>query len=170
MIIKYDKDGVAQWAKVIGGDGRDYINSVAETSDGGIIAGGYFRSESIDLGNGVTLTNNGGYDGMIIKYDANGNVQWAKVIGGDDYDYIYSVASTRDGGYIAGGYFYGNIDLGNGVTLNKNGSTTYSDGMIIKYDSDGNAQWAKGIGGSDGEYIQSVAEIKRWRVYSRRIF
>ena len=51
------------------------IESVAETSDGGYIAGGYFGSSSIDLGNGVTLNNkhnNASYDGMIIKYDTNG--------------------------------------------------------------------------------------------------
>ena len=97
----------------------DYIYSVASTSDGGYIAGGYFQSESVDLGNGVTLTNNGGYDGIIIKYDANGVVQWAKGIGGDDYDYIYSVASTSDGGYIAGGYFQSeSVDLGNGDNIN----------------------------------------------------
>ena len=35
-----------------------------------------------------------------------------------------------------------------------------TDGMIIKYDSDGNAQWAKGIGGSRNDYINSVAETR----------
>ena len=35
----------------------------------------------------------------------------------NNYEYIYSVAETRDGGYIAGGYFLSeSIDLGNGVT------------------------------------------------------
>ena len=68
----------AQWAKGIGGNNDDYIYSVAETSDGGYIAGGYFNLNSIDLGNGVILNNNGSEDGMIIKYDENGTVQWAK--------------------------------------------------------------------------------------------
>ena len=67
----------AQWAKVIGGSNADEINSVTETSDGGIIAGGYFGS-SIDLGNGVTLSNNGLDDGMIIKYDSAGNTPMGK--------------------------------------------------------------------------------------------
>ena len=155
MIIKYDSAGNAQWAKAIGGSSSENINSVVETSDGGYIAGGYFYSSSIDLGNGVTLTNNGYYDGMIIKYDSDGNMQWTKAIGGSSSDYIYSVASTSDGGYIAGGSFDSdNIDLGNGVTLSNNGNT---DGMIIKYDSDGNMQWTKAIGGSSYDDIYSVA-------------
>ena len=130
MIIKYDAEGNVKWAKSIGRTGEDEIQSVASTSDGGIIAGGYFNSDSIDLGNGVTLNNNGSHDGMIIKYDADGEVQWAKGIGGSNDDEITSVAETRDGGIIAGGYFYGAIDLGNGVILSNNGS---EDGMIIKY-------------------------------------
>ena len=166
MIIKYDNAGNAQWAKSIGGSDNEYINSVAETRDGGYIAGGYFQSSSIDLGNGVTLDNNSSSisypDGIIIKYDSEGNAQWAKAIGGSRYDYIYSVASTSDGGYIAGGDFQSDsIDLGNGVTLTNNISATfYSDGMIIKYDSEGNAQWAKAIGGSHNDYINSVAETR----------
>ena len=135
MIIKYDSDGNAKWARSIGGSSNDLIQCLTETRDGGIIAGGYFSSSSIDLGNGVTLTNNGGQDGMIIKYDSAGNAQWAKTIGGSDWDYIYSVAETSDGGIIAGGYFNSSsIDLGNGVTVTNNSGT---DGMIIKYDVNG---------------------------------
>ena len=176
MIIKYETielpEIVTKQAKGIGGSNQDYINSVAETSDGGYIAGGYFESESIDLGNGVTLTNNGSEDGMIIKYDSEGNAEWAKGIGGDDDDYIYSVAETSDGGYIAGGSFKSSsIDLGNGVTLTNNSSYIYdSDGMIIKYDANGEVEWAKGIGGDNSEYIYSVAETSDGGYNSRRIF
>ena len=135
MIIKYDADGNVQWAKAIGGSSIDQIESVASTRDGEYIVGGRFKSESIDLENGVTLINNGSttyYDGMIIKLDSNGNAQWAKGIGGSSDDEIQSVAETRDGGYIAGGSFESySVDLGNGVTLTKNRSG-YADGMIIK--------------------------------------
>ena len=33
---------------------------------------------------------------MIIKYDANRDIKWAKSIGGIDNDYINSVAVTSD--------------------------------------------------------------------------
>ena len=105
MLIKYDDEGKVEWAKGIGGDDYEYIYSITETSDGGYIAGGYFESSSIDLGNGVTLSNNGSDDGMIIKCDSEGNAQWAKGIGESNEDQIISVAETSDGGYIAGGYF-----------------------------------------------------------------
>ena len=68
-----------------------------ETNDGEIIVGGHFYSSSITVGN-YNLTNAGGSDGMVIKYGTDGAVEWVKSIGGSNYDYIFSVAETRDGG------------------------------------------------------------------------
>ena len=156
MIIKYNIKGELEWARVIGGTGGDYINSVAETLDGGYIVGGYFGSSSIDLRNGVVLTNKGAYDGMIIKYSNNGETEWAKEIGGASDDRIESVAETKDGGYIVGGSFTSSsIDLENGVSLVGNGA---SDGMIIKYSKNGETEWAEGIGGKYNDWIESVLE------------
>ena len=153
MIIKYDESGEVEWAEEIGGTNNDFINTVTETTDGGYIVGGYFESSSIDLGNGITLTNKGPKDGMVIKYNAEGKVEWAEGIGGTDYDEITSVCETTDGGYIVGGYFNSSrIDLGNGISLTSKGSW---DGMIIKYDASGEVEWAEGIG---EKYITTVAE------------
>ena len=156
LVIKYNSNGELEWAKAIGGstNHRDEINSVAPTNDGGIIAGGSFDSKEIQLGD-YTLTNNGGQDGMIIKYSSEGEVEWAKSIGESSTDYISSVASTKDGGYIAGGTFNASeIQIGD-YTLTSNG---YIDGMVIKYNHSGEVEWAKGIGSGKQDYINSVAE------------
>ena len=155
MVIKYGADGSVQWATSIGESDYDYIESVSETSDGEIIVGGYFRSSSITVGD-YTLTNAGSYDGMVIKFGADGEVEWATRIGGDDADYIYSVAATSDGGYIVGGYFSSSsITVGNYTLTNARGY----DEMVIKYDSDGEVEWAKSIGGSNYDYISAVTEL-----------
>ena len=155
MIIKYSKDGEIEWAKEIGGSSEDYINSVVESSDGGYIVGGYFKSSNIDLENGVSLSNNGDRDGMIIKYSKNGKVEWARTIGGTDNDYITSIAKCSDGGCIVGGVASSYIDIGNEVSIVNKGD---EDGIIIKFNKDGEAQWAKVIGGSLSERIKSVVE------------
>ena len=160
MVIKYSSTGEVEWAQGIGGTNKDQINSVAETTDGGYILGGYFYSSSIDLGNGVSLASKGFGDGMVIKYSSEGEVEWAKAIGSND-DSITSVAKCRDGGYIVGGYFKSSsIDLGNGISLTNKGFTAYYDGMLIKYNSNGEVEWAQGIGGADIEYINSVVECR----------
>ena len=156
MIIKYNAAGEVEWAEGIGGTSDDEITSVAGTSDGGYIVGGYFDSSSIELGNGISLTNKGNEDGMIIKYNARGEVEWAEEIGGTSGDEINSVSETIDGDYIVGGYFWSSsIELGNGISLTNKG---YAAGMIIKYNATGEVEWAEGIGGSYSDEITSVSE------------
>ena len=156
MVIKYDSEGNAKWARTIGGTYIDVITSVSETSDGGCIVGGSFRSTSIELENGVSLTNKGSSTGIVIKYDLEGKIEWVHGIGEEGYNSISSLAETSDGGYIVGGDFQTpSIDLGNGVMLKNNGR---ENGMLIKYNSEGNAEWAREIGGSSADYIESVAE------------
>ena len=166
IIIKYTTDGKVEWGKAIGGSGYDKITSVAENRDGGIIAGGNFRSIEVNLENGVVLKNknstNKASEGMIIKYDTEGSIEWAKAIGENSNDYVEAVTTTSDGGYVVGGYFESNsIDLGNEIILNNNDTSYYSDGMIIKYSSKGETEWAKAIGGKgSSDYINSVIETR----------
>ena len=151
MIIKYKANGEVEWGKTVGGNSNEYIQSVAETSDGGFVAVGYFVSNTITLDNGETLTNHRSsyYDGMIIKYNSNGEVEWGKAVGG-------TIAETSDGSFIVGGYFYSStITLDNGETLTNKGS---HGGILIKYNSRGEAEWGKAVGGTSSEYIQSVTE------------
>lgn len=168
FFIKYNNNGIPQWAKTIGGSYSNYIYSVAQTKDGSYIVGGQFTDlNTINLGNNVKLTNTSSYwsdntsslrkpAGMIIKYSSTGTPQWAKSICGNNLNTIYSVAQTKDGGYIVGGKFQAeSINLESKITLTNKG---YSDGMIIKYSSTGTLQWAKNIGGNANEYIKSVQQ------------
>ena len=160
IIIKYNSFGEIEWTQVIGGTNYDYITSIIETSDGGYLVGGYFGSGIIDLGNGITLRYKRYSDGMLIKYNSKGIVEWAQGIGGTNYDYINSIAETKDGGYIVGGYFKSaTIDLGSGVTLTHSlGSSTDYDGIVIKYSSMGDVEWAHVIGGDNDDSINTVAK------------
>jgi hypothetical protein len=87
-------------------------------------------------------------DIILIKTDANGNIQWAKTYGGTGVDGAYSVRQTSDGGYIVAGY---TASFGAGGAF------------LIKTNASGNLQWAKTYEGtnllysvqqtSDGGYI-----------------
>jgi hypothetical protein len=92
FLIKTDASGNLQWAKTYGGTVYDIAYSVQQTSDGGYIAVG----RTYSFGAGV-------HDIILIKTDANGNLQWAKTYGGAYEDAGYSVQQTSDGGYIVAG-------------------------------------------------------------------
>ncbi|MCI8655334.1 MAG: hypothetical protein HFJ48_05650, partial [Clostridia bacterium] len=163
MIIKYAENGEVEWAKVLVGEGNVEIRGIIEVKDGGIIVGGYFNSQSIDLGNGVVLNNNGKNDGMIIKYAENGEIEWGKVIGGENNDEIECITETQDGGFAIGGYLSSSsMDLGNGLVLN---NIDRDDGMIIKYDKEGNAEWGKVVAGNNrDERIGCITETKEGKI------
>lgn len=135
------------FARTIGGNENDVVNSVIETIDGGYLVGGYFTG-TVDLGKGKTLNSNGGTDSMIIKYDEFGRVEWARQIGGtnkknisniEHKEGLYLIEKTKDEGYIVGANA-NSINLENEETLNGNGE---SDGMVIRYNKDGKIKWAK---------------------------
>ena len=156
MLIKYNSKGKIEWSKVVGGSKNDSIDLISETADTGYLVLVYFESENINLGNGIILTSDGNPSGGIIKYDANGEAEWAKKLEENEDYMIDSVSTTTDGGYIATGQFISDkVDLGNGLILNNNGSI---DAMLIKYNSAGEIEWANGIGGNDSDWINIVTQ------------
>lgn len=133
------------WAKNIVGGGSTYIlGNMATDVTGNVFCSGYFDGGSITLGS-FTLSNAGGHDIWIAKYDPIGNVIWAKSAGGIDNDVSYSAATDSTGNvYIEGGYSSPNLTFGT-TTLVNNGSVNI---FLVKYDPNGNVLWAKTIGGN----------------------
>ncbi len=142
FLIKTDANGNLIWAKTYGGIFNIMdVSNVSQTSDGGYIVAGRIEATTATM-----------FDVFLIKTDANGNMQWAKVYGGTNWDGAFSVQQTLDGGYIVAGY------------TNSFGAGGY-DPFLIKTDANGNVIWAKTYGGtghdmffhiqqtSDGGYI-----------------
>ena len=147
IIVKYDSNGNQLWAKNWGGSEYDEeFYSVIETSDGGIVVVG--ESYSDDAG----VEYKGGEDAVIVKFDQNGSLLWAKSFGGSGNDYFNLVIETSDGGFVAVGNSY-STDAG---FANKGNN----DAIIVKYNSDGNQQWIKNFGGSDLDCFNSVVETQ----------
>ena len=121
-------------------------------SNGGTIVGGYndsgnivFNSYETSSGERIVLNNND--DGIIIKYDANGKVEWAKELGAQGYGGYVKISEVSDG-YLAVAY-YQDGDLlipadetvsGEEIKLeNPNGDNKTA---LIKYTTDGKVEWA----------------------------
>jgi hypothetical protein len=134
FLVKTDASGNVQWTKTYGGTNYDLAYSVQQTSGGGYIVAGWTRSFGA-----------GGSDILLIKTDANGNIQWAKTYGGTNDDWAYSVQQTSGGGYIVAGWTY---SFGAGS----------DDILLIKTDANGNIQWAKTYGGTDSDFAYSVQQ------------
>ncbi len=114
----------SNWTHTWGGSGPDVGNAVAADSTGNTYVAGSTSSFGA-----------GGQDVLLIKYDPNGNLLWAKTWGGPSTEFATAVALGTDGGiYVTG------------VTASF-GAGWY-DVFLLKFDSSGALLWQKTWGGN----------------------
>ena len=133
-VVKLDAKGNLQWTKTIGGPDIDESQSLIQTSDGGYAIAGTTKS----FGAGEP-------DVYVVKLDANGNLQWTKTIGGENWDVSFSIIQTSDGGYAIAG-------------ATKSFGAGEWDVYVVKLDAKGNLQWTKTIGGEKTDVGESLIQ------------
>ena len=151
FVAKYDASGNVLWAKRAGGtsfDGGDGI--AADRSGSSYVTGNFTGSATFGA---ITLTSAGSEDIFVAKYDASGNVLWAKRAGGTSSDGGAGIATDRSGSSYVTGIFTGSATLG-AITLTSAGS---NDIFIAKYDASGNVLWAKRAGGTSFAFGFDIA-------------
>ncbi|MEY4291170.1 MAG: hypothetical protein RL130_1112 [Actinomycetota bacterium] len=141
FISKFDTAGNLLWAKRIGGSGADRGINIAVDSDGNIYSTGYFNG-TVDFDSSertVNLTSSGSRDIFISKFDASGNILWAKRIGGNGDDRGISIAVDSLGNSYTSGYFSrttdnltGSIDFDPGDGSTNLTSTGAYDIFVLK--------------------------------------
>lgn len=131
-------------AKGHGGASDEQAWAVEVDGGGNILVTGSFSSPGIIFGTN-TLTNSGSNtsDIFIVKYDAAGNVLWAKSFGTSNNDEGRCLTYDGSGNIYFAGYF-------NGATLAMGNSTLTNSGnddiFIAKLDFNGNVLWASAVG------------------------
>lgn len=138
LILKLDMNNNLQWAKAVGSTNNESCNwdGIRQTSDGGFFIGG-------------TITPPGGSDDFyFVKLQSNGNLDWAKVIIGENRDACWTVTPTTDGGYIAGGLYEGIPTIDGGNVL------------LVRLDRDANFLWATRLADTTFQEIEEIKEIE----------
>ncbi|MEO7265857.1 MAG: hypothetical protein ABIW38_13150 [Ferruginibacter sp.] len=146
-ILRLTSAGNLIWQKLLGGSLQEYAFHITQTSDLGFIFCG--NAASLNTGTLTGTTNNGGSDGWMIKMDGNGNLQWQKLLGGSNAEYLYTISQLPDNGFIVSG----NSSSSNTGTLNiANNGFNVNDSWIIRLDLNGNTLWQKLYGGTVDEF------------------
>ncbi len=187
-MIKTDANGNQLWTRTFGGNGYDEGYSVQQTTDNGFIVAGSTSSfgaggkdvyliktnangdtlwtrtyggNLTDDGRSIQQTTDGGYiivgetfsfapgfcDIYLLKTDASGTLLWTKTFGERGApDVGSSVRQTTDGGYI----ITGGIVVFSPLRL--------LDVAMLKTDGNGNLQWLKFYGGTNGDVGKSVQQ------------
>lgn len=145
FVVKYDSAGVVSWAKSAGGNDSDYLNCVAADAEGNVYIGGNFKSSSM-LFDTVSLTNPfmSTECSFLAKYSPSGNIKWARSSNPISPSTINAVAADSGGNVVVTGSFY-NATIAFGATVLTNMGS--SDMFVAKFDSSGNALWARQASG-----------------------
>jgi hypothetical protein len=157
-LVKFSgQNGAYSWARSFGGSAYDDGEAVAVDGKGDAVVSGYTTGD-MDFAPG-TLTNAGGQDGFFAKFaGATGATVWSKPIGGTGNDDASALAIDGSNGIVVLGTFTASLTFG-ATAL----SAPLSTGLFFAtFDSSGNAQWARSIGGQSsigGNLIAKSAAI-----------
>nr|WP_242033465.1 SBBP repeat-containing protein [Phormidium sp. FACHB-592] len=119
FVSKLDANGNFVWAKRIGGSGYDQPNGISVDGSGNVYITGYFFGiVNFDTGISITsLASAGGADVFVSKLNANGNVVWAKRMGGSSDDRASSISVDSSGNVYTTGYFNSTADFDPGTGI-----------------------------------------------------
>ncbi len=167
FIAKYDSSGNFGWAINMGGTGAELGRSIALDNASNVYVTGHFTDTAdFDPGPDTTeLTPNGVDDIFVAKYDSNGNFAWAVGIGGGGYDQAHSLALDNAANVYITGNFEVTVDFDPGPGTANLTSKGSRDIFIAKYNSNGNFNWAKSIGGSSLDFGRSISADGVGNVY-----
>lgn len=154
FVAKFDSSGNPLWARSAK-DAASY--GVCADGQGNVIMAGWFNGTTIIFGNDTLSNSSNASEVFIVKYDAYGNVLWAKKSGGTDEDKCNGVSVDASANIFITGFFKSAaIVFGNDTLTNAYYTGNVDDIFTAKYDSLGNAMWAKSFGGSGGDEGWSI--------------
>ena len=102
---------------------------------------------TIDLGN-IHMVSMGGSDGFVAKFNPQGTCLWAHQIAGLQRDEAFGVVVRSDGSVLIVGEFEGTNSIGSSTLISHGGS----DIFLAAFNSAGDLQWAKAIGGTMDDF------------------
>ena len=181
FIVKYNANGQAQWvtnAVSSTTPNSTYGRRISIDSDNNIyISGNYFpsvdniltfynASETSTIASGINLTYKNERNIFIVKYNTNGQAQWATQITTDD---IYDMRIDSNKNIYIVGYIYNNMTSkfynASGSIFGQFITDEYRNGYIVKYNTNGEGQWLTRIGSTEYADTQTISIDSNQNVY-----
>lgn len=166
FLVKFDSAGNRQWGTYYGGIGQEVLglegSGLAVDDSFAIYMTGSTGSDSaISTPGSFQSDKAGGEDGFLVKFNAQGERQWATYYGGQENDAGQAVAVKG----TAGVFLYGNTFSLTGIasqnayqaTFGGPSSGGYGDAFITEFNSDGNRTYGSYFGGITWDYAFSCS-------------
>lgn len=161
------------WARAINSANYEEAFSMAVDHKGNLLLTGFYSTtadfdpDPVDV---FTLNSAGGRDVFIQKISPEGDLCWARSMGGTSPDNGKSITVDAQNCIITTGFFQGTADFDPGTALNNLTGIGQSDIFVQKLDSSGNYLWSFGIGGSDYDEGWFVCTDASSNIYISGVF
>lgn len=167
FILKMDTAGYSLWAKNLGGSSSEQPSGLVLDKAGNVVVTGIFYTEAdFDPGNGTTiLKSSGSADIFIVKFDASGNLIWAKGLGTTNYEATLAIAVDASNNIFVLGIFKDTMDFDPGTDIFQCKSAGANDIFILKLDVNGNFVWAVNMGGKNEDFGYSISIDASGNIY-----
>lgn len=171
-VLKLNAAGVIQWQVTLGGEGKDILDCILPTSDGGFLLGASSSSTVLSDSQLETQHNHlkiirkktvglGNMDFWVVKVDKRGELEWQHSYGGKHSDVLKDAIAMEDGGFLLGGIsnspeaMVGSFSKSSPKTEKCYGMYDY---WIIRIDKQGEVIWEKVYGGSNDDFFNNMTK------------
>jgi hypothetical protein len=151
FLVKYNSSGTKQWTAQVGESAWNGGHDVTTDSSGNAYVTGYTRG-TID-----GLSNQGGQDMFLMKYNSSGTRQWSRMLGTSEDNYGNGIALDSSNNIYVTGYTEDGLD--------GNSSAGEGDIFLVKYNSSGTKQWTVQHGTSANDYGKKIAIDAKGYIY-----
>lgn len=153
LIAKLTRTGELRWAHTLGSPEREREACAAVAPDGGVVLSGDFEG-TLTIDGSTELTSQGLADLLLVRYDPDGALLWAKALGGPGMDMAPVVAFDSAGDLFVAAMFEGTVDFGGGPLT----AVSSRDVVVAKFDGPSGAHlWSKSAGGGADEAPHGIA-------------
>lgn len=164
FILKIRPDGSPEWAKGIGGIGKDVGRKILTLSDNSfVVIGTFHNSITFEPGNQneQTLVSKGGSDIFIARYLADGTFVSAFSEGGIGNEIVYAATKTGMDEILITGTFSQTITFGS-YEISSSG---LNDVFVTSITPQGLIQWATSFGGSNNDEGMGIGVSNDGSIY-----
>ena len=157
FISSWSSIGAINWTQHFTGSKFDYLTSlIVDTLRAEILVTGYFH-DTLRVGEKI-LVSNGMADGIILRFDLNGNLKNARVIGGKSEDKLSCMTLDQTGNSYVAGSFQQKIQFDKNHILEVNNRR--EQGLFLsRYDPVGNFISAAQVASGKKVRVHSIASI-----------
>jgi hypothetical protein len=159
FLARYDQNGETQWAKPIGGAGRDQMEAIGSDAAGNAYLTGTVNGE-VDIDRDGSVDVKTGPAGLLLaSFDRDGGLRWGRASGGETRVTGRAVTvGPKDELYIGGHYSDGALDLdADGAPEGPAKPRNEPNGYFARFDTSGKMVWSRVISSPGGQAVASLA-------------